>query len=466
MSDGSSVGRLSERLRARAAGAAPGSRLPSARELVTEHAVGPGTVSRAVARLVAEGVLVTEPGRGTFVAPRRPDSDRRRELDTGWQTVALGEASFDGRDVAALLQPAGPEVLLLSTGYPAPDLQPLAALTAAASRAARRPGAWALAPTAGLPELRSLLAAAVGADPADALVVPGGQAGLSAALRALAPPGSPVLVEVPTYLGALAAARAAGLRPVPVPTDAGGLRADLLPEAFARSGARLLYVQPTYANPTGVVLDPARRTAVLDAARRAGAFVIEDDWARHLSLDGPAPPPLLHDDVDGHVVHLSSLSKAAAPSLRIGALVARGPAAARLAAVRLVDDFGVARPLQETAVELLGAPAWPRHLARLGSVLRRRRDHLAAELRRTLPDLAPPQLPRGGLHLWLRLPAGTDDVELATRARARDLVVGAGRPYFVTEPPASHLRLSYAGANEQQLTTGVQRLAELLTQSR
>jgi DNA-binding transcriptional MocR family regulator len=142
--------------------------------------------------------------------------------------------------------------------------------------------------------------------------------------------------------------------------------------------------------------------------------------------------------------------------------VARGPAAARLAAVRLVDDFGVARPLQETALELLGAPAWARHLARLGAVLRRRRDHLHGELRRQLPDLEPPSLPRGGLHLWLRLPSGVDDVDLALRARARDLVVGAGRPYFVTEPPAPHLRLSYAGATEEQLSTGVQRLVELL----
>ncbi|MDP9397588.1 MAG: PLP-dependent aminotransferase family protein, partial [Actinomycetota bacterium] len=267
---------------------------------------------------------------------------------------------------------------------------------------------------------------------------------------------------VPTYLGALAAARAAGLRPVPVPTDSRGLRADLLPAAFASTGARLLYLQPTYANPTGTVLERERRQQVLAAARDAGAFVLEDDWARYLSLDTPAPPPLLHDDVDGHVVHLSSLSKVAAPSLRIGALVARGPAAARLAAVRLVDDFGVARPLQETALELLGAPAWPRHLHRLATALRRRRDHLAAELRRHLPQLASAALPHGGLHLWLRLPPDVDDVELTARARARDLLIGAGRPYFVAEPPAPHLRLSYAGAVEEQLTAGARRLGELI----
>lgn len=454
------MGRLVERLRARAVMLTAGSQLPGTRALMAEHRVGPVTVSRAVARLVSEGVLVTEAGRGTFVAHRH--RWKSGDVDTGWQTVALGEARVDGRDVAALLQPAAPGVLLLSSGYPSADLQPLAALSAAAARAVRRPNGWALAPPAGLPELRQLLGTDVEADPADVLVVPGGQAGLSAALRALAPPGAPVLVEVPTYLGALAAARAAGLRPVPVPSDARGLRTDLLPAAFAASGARLLYVQPTYANPTGIVLDPGRRGELLAAARQAGAFVLEDDWARHLSLDGPAPPPLLRDDTGGHVVHLSSLSKAAAPGLRIGALTARGPAAARLAAVRLVDDFGVPRPLQETAVQLLGAPAWPRHLTRLAAALRQRRDHLAAQLRQHLPDLQLPPLPRGGLHLWLRLPDRADDGDLTARAAARGLVVGAGRPYFVTEPPAAHLRLSYAAATPDQLTTGVQLLAELI----
>ena len=420
--------------------------------------MGPGTVARAIGRLAGEGVLVSEPGRGTFVARRRA----RSEPDTGWQTVALGEAPVDSRSVAELLQPPGPGALVLSSGYPSPELQPLAALSAAAARAARRPGGWALPPPAGLPELRALLAAPVGADAADVLVVPGGQAGLSTALRALARPGAAVLVEVPTYLGALAAARAAGLRPVPVPTDAGGVRADLLPEAFARSGARLLYLQPTYANPTGTVLAPDRRAAVLDAARRAGAFVLEDDWARSLPLDGPAPPPLLADDTDGHVVHLSSLSKAGAPSLRIGAVVARGPAAARLASTRLVDDFGVARPLQETAVELLGSAAWPRHLGALGRELRRRRDHLLARLAASAPALVPGRPPPGGLHLWLELPAHLDDVEVAERARARGLVVGAGRPYYVSEPPGPRLRLSFSAADDAQASAGVRLLAELL----
>src|SRR5690606_24217211 len=120
------------------------------------------------------------------------------------------------------------------------------ALSAALARAARRPDAWDRAPATGLPPLRALFARFVGADvtPDDVLITSSGQTALATAVRAIAAPGSPVLVETPTYPGALAAMRAAGLRPVPVPMDAGGIRPDLLADAFASSGARALYCQP------------------------------------------------------------------------------------------------------------------------------------------------------------------------------------------------------------------------------
>ena len=236
-------------------------------------------------------------------------------------------------------------------------------------------------------------------------------------------------------ISGLVAARGAGLRPLPGATDRDGLRPDLLPDAFARTGARLLCAQPTYANPTSAVLHPDLRATVLDVVATAGAFVLEDDWARHLGIDGPAPPPLFRDDTDGHVVYLTSLTKPAAPSVRVGALIARGRAAARLAATRLVEDLFVSRPLQEATVDLLGSPAWPRHLTTLRRALGEWRDTLVAALARELPQLELEQVPGGGLHLWLRLPAGLDDVELADRVRRDGVLIEPGRPYFVAEPP-------------------------------
>jgi hypothetical protein len=173
-----------------------------------------------------------------------------------------------------------------------------------------------------------------------------------------------------------------------------------------------------YANPSGATLAPSRRAAVLDAVRTAAAFLIEDDYARDLTIDGEAPPPLAADDPDGHVIHIRSLTKSAAPGLRIAALGARGPAGARLRSARLVDDFFVAGPLQQATLELVTSPSWDRHRRALRTALRTRRDTLAAALSRHLPDLAPAVVPRGGLHLWVRLPDGVDDIALAAAAAA------------------------------------------------
>ena len=130
--------------------------------------------------------------------------------------------------------------------------------------------------------------------------------------------------------------------PVPVPMDDNGVRVDLLADAF---GARVFYCQPLFHNPTGAVLATDRRRQVIEIAHAAGAFVIEDDYARRLGHGGPLPPPLVADDPYGTVVHVSSLTKPTSPNLRVGALVARGPVLERLRAIQVVDSFFVPRPL-------------------------------------------------------------------------------------------------------------------------
>lgn len=436
------------------------------------HQVSPVTVSRAIAALVAEGSVVSRPGAGVFRAePRR---SANAPGDTSWQEVALSaEAgvpparSADATGVLTALALAPPEVIDLNGGYLHPSLQPERALAAALARAGRRPGAWSRPPLEGLPELRAWFARdiAESVTASDVLIGAGGQSALTTALRSLAAPGAPVLVESPTYPGLLAVARAAGLRPVPVPVDADGVRTDLLADAFAASGARVFACQPLFQNPTGAVLAPERRAEVLRIARAAGAFVVEDDFARRLvHADAPPlPPPLVAADTDGVVVHIRSLTKPTSPNLRVAALVARGPALARLRAVQAVDSFFVPRPLQEATLELVAAPAWAQHLRALTGALRERRQALAGALERLRPELLPPRLPYGGYHLWLRLPEGHDPRTLAAAALRAGVAVTPGGPYFTAEPPAPHLRLSYAYAESpEQLAAGVSRLGQAI----
>ena len=461
MSDDSSIALLAARLRDEVAALRPGDRLPSSRALMSRHQVSPVTVTRAIARLSAEGLVVTRPGSGTYVA-ERPRTRGPADLAYAWQAVPLADRTVDATGVVSLLSPPPEGVVALSGGYLAPELQPERALATAAARAARRPGVWERPPLYGLQGLREWFARTAGGDvtAADVTIAGGGQAAVTIALRALLPPGAPVLVESPTYPGVVDAARAAGLRPVPVPVDSDGLRPDLLADAFAASGARAVYCQPTFHNPTGAVLAATRRTEVLDVARAAGAFVVEDDFARYLAIE-PPPPSLVAGDREGRVVHVSSLTKATAPSLRVAAVVARGPAASRIRATQLVDSFFVARPLQEAALELVGSPAWPRHVRTVGEALRRRRDALVSAL--AGHGLRPALLPRGGLHVWVGLPEGTDDVALAEAALRAGVLVGAGRRYFPAEPAGAHVRLSYgSAAGEAELGEGVARLARVL----
>ena len=464
MENDNAAARVIQDLRARALASPAGSRLPSVRELTARHQASPVTVAAAVRHLVAQGLVSARPGRGLYVAGAAPAS---ATPDLSWQTVTLGAGRADENALQALLAlpPAG--AIPLSGGYLDEDLQPLAALGAALARAARQPAAWQRGPAAGRADLRAWFAREVGgglhAD--DMVLAPGGQAALSSAFRALAAPGDTLLVESPTYVGALAAARATGLRVVPVPADADGVLPDQLGAALARTQARLFYCQPLHANPTGATLSAGRRAAVQAAVREAGAFLIEDDYARDLTIDGEAPPPLAASDPDGHVVYVRSLTKTTAPSLRLAAIGARGPAALRLRNARLLDDLFVAGPLQQAALELVTSPGWERHRRALRTALRTRRDALRTALNRHLPSLAPMTVPRGGLHLWMRLPDHTDDTAVAAAATNAGVVVFPGRPWYAAEPPAPHLRLTYAAAAPSRMDEAVRRLSGVVLQA-
>ncbi|MBL1085297.1 PLP-dependent aminotransferase family protein [Streptomyces actinomycinicus] len=469
MQQRSSVAELAEQLRQELDRYSPGGKLPSSRVLVERFRVSPVTVSRALAQLAAEGLVVTRPGAGAFRA--RPHSAQHPAGDTSWQEVTLSAdgapdlvpRTVDASGVTVSLAAPAPGVLEFNGGYLHSSLQPERAMAAALARAGRRPGAWTRPPLEGLPELREWFARGIGGavTAAEVLIAAGGQSALATALRALAPPGAPVLVESPTYPGMLALARAAGLRAVPVPVDPDGVRPGLLADAFRATGARVFVCQPLFQNPTGAVLAPGRRAEVLRIAREAGAFVVEDDFVRRLvhADAGPLPRPLAADDPDGVVVHVGSLTKATSPSFRVSALAARGPVLERLRAIQVVDTFFVPRPLQEAALELVGSPAWPRHLRALSAELKTRRDAMTGALARYLPEPALPHIPSGGYHLWLRLPEGTDEAALAAAALRAGVALTPGRPYFSAEPPAAHLRLSFAAvAGTGEIAEGVRRL--------
>lgn len=461
-----SSSRIVARLRERIVVAAPGTRLPSTRALVAEFQASPVTVQRALSTLATQGLVEARPGVGTFVRAVRSAAPS----DFGWQSAALGSPRAAIPAQPSATRSVSPETISLHSGYPDRTLLPERLVRAALGRAARGDDALRQAPIAGLPDLRAWFARELGAvtpaginppTPADVLILPGSQSALSSLFRALVGYGEPLLIESPTYWGAIAAAHQAGVRLVPIPSGPNGPDPDDLSRAFAETGARMFYAQPNFANPTGVRWSAELGDAILRVVRGHGAFLVEDDWAHDFAIDGSATPIAARDD-SGHVIYIRSVTKSVSPGVRVAAVIARGPAYSRILADRAAESMYVSGVLQAAALDVVMQPAWHGHVRSLGAQLRQRRDLLVDGLRRLVPEAHLDLIPHGGLYLWARLPDGTDIDRVERDLAEAGVTIGNGRNWFPAEPAGAFVRLTYSGPNPGAFDEGLRRLGTAL----
>ncbi len=457
------------RLREWIAGASPGSRLPSTRSLVAEYHASPVTVQKALRTLTAQGLIESRPGVGTFVRAVRT----ARSSDYGWQTAALRSSHGPPRPVSTTMRSAPNDAIAFHSGYPDRELLPERLVRAALTRAARSDAALSRPPAAGLPELQSWFAHELGDStpagvnsptPSDVIVLPGSQSGLSSIFRALVGAGHPLLMESPTYWGAIIAATQAGVRIVPVPSGPDGPDPEELARAFAETGARLFYAQPNYANPTGAQWSARRGEQVLDVVRENGAFLVEDDWAHDFGIT-TIPMPIAARDDSGHVVYLRSLTKSVSPAIRVAAVIARGPARERILADCRSESMYVSGLLQAAALDVVTQPAWQTHLRSLRHQLQSRRDLLLISLREHAPQAHLDHVPKGGLNLWARLPDGTDLERLGRDCEVAGVIIAAGTEWFPAEPAGPFIRLNYAGPNPGAFPEGARILGRLIART-
>jgi DNA-binding transcriptional MocR family regulator len=464
-----STARIVAGLRAWIATAPSGARLPSNRELVADYGASPVTVQKAMRQLIGAGLVESRPGVGTFVrAARSP-----RPADYGWQTSALGTPPARLSMLSSTQRSVAPDAIALHSGYPASDLLPERAVRAAISRAARSSAALTRSPVTGMPELQEWFAhelaaaAPAGVTPPsarDVLIISGSQSGLSSIFRAVVGPGQPLVIESPTYWGAMLAAEQAGVTLVPVPSGAHGPDPDDVDRALERTGARAFYAQPTFANPTGGQWPAATSDAILEVVRQRGAFLIEDDWAHDLAIDTDARPIAAQDD-DGHVIYVRSLTKSVSPALRVASVIARGPARERILTDRAAESMYVSGLLQAAALDVVTQPAWRTHLKGLRTQLRGRRDLLLDSVREHAPTAHVDTTPAGGLNLWARLPDGTDTARVVSDAEARGLIIAAGDEWFPAEPSGPYVRLNYSSDDPRRFPEAARILGDVLAHS-
>ena len=440
---------------------APGSRLPSSRDLAVDLGVSRGLVVGVYERLVAEGRLASKRGSGTVVTGHLYRPDRSEQVTA----TPVPRTGTDPRTVRAVRHTAESGLPPLHPGVPDLGMFPRTAWRRAYERALTLAADtdFDYGDPAGAFRLRAELSAYLGRIRAarvdvDRLIVTSGstQAFSLLASGLLAAGVAQIGVEDPGSVPIASCLAECGVEVVGLPVDADGISV----AALSRSGLRAVLVTPAHQYPTGVVLTPARRGALLDWARRVGGLVVEDDYDAELRYDRE-PVGCLQGLAPEHVVLVGSVSRTLAPALRLGWLVPPRRWHAGLRSAKRVADGGGPALEQLAFAELLAATAYDRHLRRMRRSLRERRESLVTAVRRYLPAARISGI-AAGLHITIELPSGVDDALLAERARAGGLDPVALSTLRYTSSGQPGLVLGYASHPPQELARAVRMLAHLV----
>ena len=431
----------------------PGDRVPPVRALAAELNVARGTVEMAYQQLIAEGFLLPRGPAGTIVSPQ-------------WSRPAAPPPAVPSSPDASAIH-AGGAPLPLQLGLPALDAFPRKGWTRLAARQLRSQGLEGLVyPDArGHAGLRAAIATYLGLSrgiacrPEQVFVCAGYRACLDLIVQTLLAPGDACWFEEPGYFIARRALQDAGLELVPVPVDAAGL--DVAAGLARAPTARCALVTPSHQSPLGVSLALPRRLALLDWARRQNAWIIEDDYDSEYRYQGKPLPALKSLDDGGRVLYTGTFSKVLFPGLRLAYLVV--PPGQVAAFSRSADRLHNHAPLllQGTVASFLEEGHFARHLNRMRSLYRQRRQWLAGALTDALGDAARIDLQAGGLHLLARLTQG-DDRRWAEAAQADGLAVQALSRWYLETPSAQGLLLGFTNVvSAAEAVALARRLAQL-----
>lgn len=445
-----------------------GYRLPPERKLARTLGVNRTTILNAYRDLKEAGLVAGHVGRGTSVLPLTAETEPfphdiqplrwpqllRQQTATPWEGII--------RDLHALTERK--DMIILSIGLPALDLVPTGLMRDAqhAIIAERGPGAFSSGPCEGHFGFRTALAGLMerrgaACDPEEILVTSGSQQAIDLIARVLLEPGDTVVVEEPSYFGALNVFRQAQARLLGVPVDRNGMRTDLLEPLLQRHRPKFIYTLPTYQNPSGALLSLERRRQLLELAHRFRVPVVEDDIYHDLAYEDGPPPTLKALDDAGFVIYVSSFSKVLSPGLRIGWVVAPRPLLHHLVLAKQLTDLHSPTLSQLLIERLLTSGEFLRHVHSLREIYLRRREAMAEALRAEAPEGVSWTKPAGGFYFWCRLP---DVPQAALLARAGEERVSylPGVPCFVHEPAEHRVRLSYSHCPIDQIHEGVVRL--------
>jgi 2-aminoadipate transaminase len=370
-----------------------------------------------------------------------------------------------------------PEVISFGGGLPAPDVFPVQRFEEACHKVLKEHGALALqyGPTEGYEPLREMIARnmaryGIFARTENVLITSGSQQALDLIGKLLINNGDRILVEAPTYLGALQAFTVYGAQYVSVPVDEDGLLTDQL-EPCLRSGPKFMYILPNFQNPAGVTLSEERRYQLISLADKYGIPIIEDDPYGQLRYEGEHLVPLVVLDRDnlrrdngftlGNVIYLSTFSKTLAPGIRLAWIVAPGDVISKLVQLKQAADLHTSTFSQFVAYEVARDGFLDQHVKLIRQVYRERRDVMLHALEEFFPHEVTWTHPKGGLFLWVTMPEGIDCQAVFRSALAENVAFVPGDCFYPNggDEGCRHMRLNFSHSQPEQIQEGIRRLS-------
>ena len=432
----------------------PGERLPSVRLLCEQRGLSPATVFHAYGQLEAEGLIEARARSGFYVRATRRSvrpSPQVAPPRSGATPVAISELVFD-----LLGSTRDADVVPLGSAFPAAHLFPFDELARCGARAMRRlkPEQITGALTAGEEGLHQALRRryalqGIPLQEKELIITNGAMEALNLCLQAVTQPGDLVVLESPTFYAALQALERLGLQAVEVATDPQeGVDLQALALLLSRQKVAACWFMPSFQNPLGALMSPAKKAALVELLARHRVPLIEDDVYGELHTGARRPPPAKAFDKEGGVLHCTSFSKCLAPGYRVG-WAAAGRYAHQVERFKMMTSLATAIPTQLALAEYLAQGAYERHLRRLREFLATRRKQALRLIEKHFPPGTRVTRPEGGYFVWVELPATVDALALHHQARARSISTAPGVLFSADRRFTHHVRLNVGHPGER-----------------
>ncbi|CUX95583.1 PLP-dependent aminotransferase family protein [Bacillus velezensis] len=443
-----------------------GSKIPSQRTLAKHFEVNRSTVITALEELTADGLIEGRMGKGTVVT------------NNTWTLLAKNSSpDWDQYVTSGIQQPSqkivqeinksesNSDLIQLSKGELSHEIFPLAVMKEIMGKVSQNIEAFGYEEPKGYLPLREALSGylrtiGIQASPSSILIVSGALQALQLISMGLLQRGSTVYLDQPSYLYSLHVFQSAGMKLTGVPMDHDGLLPEHIRMARGERGRAILYTNPCFQNPTGILMSKKRREEILAASENTQLPIIEDDIYRELWIDEIPPDPIKTIDKNGHVLYIGSLSKTLSPGLRIGWIVGPEPVIERLSDIKMQTDYGSSSLSQRVAAEWFISGEYQQHLEQVRSQLKLRRELALSVLETHLKDVATWNIPKGGFFVWVKTLPSISMKLLYTKALSKGILLNLGSIY--AQEKGNYIRLSYAYASLEDLQKGIYELGLMI----